>query len=1470
MINQKGETMIRNNSKTAMPDKLLRQVQQVQRSSQSRDRRYAWLIAACVLVTMMIVAMIVESQLNLFSHTLRFALTTVTLVATVTCGWLFWQRGKRQNERLLSAAEQVDSTLPAMEERVATLTSCEEERLKSKLTAHPALLNRLAVEASQIHENVESKPVVSQKVLKRPLTWLATAGLVLLALFVWDSQKTMVQLGRFWAPWSQLSVTNVSSVERSKVVARHEPIKLNAALAGRAVEELQFVSRSVEDETLSETRIWPSSKDPTVATYRQPKAVQSFDYRFRAGDGQTQWHRVTVADRPKIDSLSMRIVPPAYTGRKAKTFKKLPKKLRVLQGSQLEIEVKPRTDVRTARLVMGKTNWLPMELEASGAYEGSMGLHQSANFEVQLTELHGLVNRRPPHCRLQVVSDQAPKVRIVRPTKSTVLLPDETIDIHFKASDDFAIKEMALRVYTQREGEAQATIHEVPIPLDDQKNPRKIEGSVALDLDQFDLKDGDTIRYEVRASDNFIPLQSEQNIEAQPMKGVQLTQNDNEAPDSADQTPPELANGAANAESESTDSAKPDLPEATDPNAQVAGTQSSDNSQDPNTSDSANSNPSMENAQANASANAAAVKEGHPAGQAPQPQSAQGKSAQQNQVAANSQSSDGLNQNSQSAGSKDSQGDSAGSPSEAKKGEQPPADRLAGNPNQPNEATKDNRIVAQQEPNESDPDGTSEAGSNQPASGSAQANSDQQGASQQANKSPSNSNNQSDSSPSESSQVAAKDTEKPNAEDSDAAEQKDSDPAKSDPVQMATRRLDVGQSASSGQQQIIVDQYAGGFTSEHRNKLEIAIAPVLELLKASLESAGKNVRRVMNPTTADPVTGAIAVNVLQDAGSVLQKASEAVIGLNQKTKNTPYAFVGLRLESIRTADVSPAWEDVRKAIEVDGESRLNHTSSAWNHISRALATLKKLEEEYEQVKRDLKRADDIQRFKKMHQVFIENSLAMLNPQNPSGGGPSRKSVEFDLDEEYLKRLKEVLQMREEMMAELARILADDPQLLRRFMNRMNSRNSTIRSQLSLIAEEQRTLAQRVNAWSDAVKNPQDMAEHMFNETEEHLAGIQEVANRLADVQDTFVSWLPLEDDAEKGDAAYTMENFKAAGRNLTEMVADVDAILIASGLSPDYRRRVKPVLEKATVADKQLADVAQSLQRLSNDQTNVEIANNAVRRLPDLQKIRFDTQQWAGKLELLIDDQVNEVYSVNQENRRDQLLEYSVKIASLDSQLVAALPDDYGELPKDVATKTNELQKLVDVEIPAEQLIAAQTLSDGTADLSKAGQSQIREKFATAEQLFDEVLQAVADELDKLPAQDPIASLLEDPTLDEILFQLENELDLLEDLGLGRRPSNLQIIGDWSRSMRQQLMGQQSRMRNLSNRAWRNALARARARNQGNRKYKIAKDDERWNLLVGKLAEDVLQGDKKIPPEHLRSAIEQYHERISKLNNEQE
>ena len=1513
---QDEKAMIRSNSKTAMPDRILQQVQGVRRSNQARDRKYAWLVGASVLAITMIVAMMVEAQLNLFSHTLRFALTTISLVATAICGWAFWQRGKRQNERLVTAAKEVDSAFPALEQRVSTLTSCEEDRLKSKLTAHPAMLERLVAETSSIHQTVEPKPVVSQKVLKLPLKCLAAAALVMLGLFVWDAPKTMVQLGRFWAPWANLSVTNVSSVEENNVVARHEPIKLTAALGGRPVEELQFVSRSVEDAELSETRLWPSSKDPSVAMFRRSKAAESFDYRFRAGDGQTKWHRVTVADRPKIENLTMRIVPPAYTGKPTKTLHKLPKKLRVVSGSRLEMEVKPKTDVRTARLMMGKTDWVPMELADAGLYEGSMELHQPVNFEVQLTELHGLVNRRPPRCRLQVVADQAPRVKIVRPTKTAVLLPDETIDIHFKASDDHGIKEMSLRVYTQREGEEIPTVHEVPIPLENEKNRRKIKGSVALDLDQFDLQDGDTIRYEVRASDNFKPMENlfDETI-TQPMEGVELVQNA-EAPKPADNQK-QLAEANNSSDVKRNESVQA---EAADPNAQVAQanpTENSDNQTGDNAADSQMNNAQAQNTQGDAS------QAGTSQQQDSQAQNANGNSPDQNQLAKNDPNGGKAADNSNGTESRDEPREGMGDRKDgAGKGQQPPADQMAKGSNGESSSANENKIGTPREesdvdakapdaasmaksdpkmqpetPADSDPSAkpsdssnssnqaskSSQAKSGQPNSSQAKAgqpnssqpNSNQPNNSAQANSKSSNSQSSSSDSP----KMAANDkpnADQPNEEKSETPEDDATTPPKSDPVQMATRKLDVGgQSSSSGQQQIKVDRYAGGFTSEHRNKLEIAIAPVLELLKTSLENAGKDVRRVMNPTTADPVTGALAVKVLQDAGLELKNGSEAVIGLNSKTRNTPYAFVGLRLESIRTADVAPAWEDVRKAIDADGEARLNHSSTAWNHINRALEMLAKLEKKYEQVKRDLKRADDIQKFKKMHRIFIENSLAMLNPKDKSAGnGQDREAIEFDLDEEYLKRLKEVMQMRQEMMAELARILADDPQLLRRYMNKMNSRTSTIRDQLTFIASDQKALSLRVNSWVDASKNKVELTDHVIVEMEMHLAEIQDLANLLADVQDEFVSWLPLADDVKKGDAAEALEKFKATGSKLTEIVADVDAIFAAGGLNPDYGRQAGPLLAKATNADTRMAEVSRILQRMANDQADPELANNAIRRLPDLQKVRQMTQQWAGKLELLVDDQVNELYSVDQENRRAQLLEYTVKIASLDSQLVAALQTEDGQLPEGVAEKTEELQNLLDVELPADQLIAAQTLSDGDTAFAKSQQNGLVVDFDKAEQLFDEILQAITDELDKLPVQDPIASLLEDPTLDEILFQLENELDFLEELGLSNRPSNLMLMGDWSSnrisSMMRQMMAQQQRMRNLSNKAYRNALARARVNNKNKRKPKLAKDDRRWNLLVSQLDEDMLQGDKKVPPERYRSAIDQYFEKISKLKNGQD
>ena len=95
------------NASTAKSENVLRQVTKVHRSKQSRDWGFALLVGAAVLAITMLLAMVIESQLNLFSYALRFALTIASLAATVFCTWTLFKRGRRNNDRLVSALSRI-------------------------------------------------------------------------------------------------------------------------------------------------------------------------------------------------------------------------------------------------------------------------------------------------------------------------------------------------------------------------------------------------------------------------------------------------------------------------------------------------------------------------------------------------------------------------------------------------------------------------------------------------------------------------------------------------------------------------------------------------------------------------------------------------------------------------------------------------------------------------------------------------------------------------------------------------------------------------------------------------------------------------------------------------------------------------------------------------------------------------------------------------------------------------------------------------------------------------------------------------------------------------------------------------------------------------------------------------------------------------------------------------------------------
>jgi hypothetical protein len=318
---------------------------------------------------------------------------------------------------------------------------------------------------------------------------------------------------------------------------------------------------------------------------------------------------------------------------------------------------------------------------------------------------------------------------------------------------------------------------------------------------------------------------------------------------------------------------------------------------------------------------------------------------------------------------------------------------------------------------------------------------------------------------------ARKEKEGDSSEEKKKEEQLANKDSASDPGDSVTRRMfdvEASQSASSQRMQLKIDQWAGTFDGQRREKLAIAISPVLNQLDEYLEESEQITNNVAGRLEHGESWVADQQRLVDRAEKLLKKGEDVVGELQKQTNDTPYAFIGLQLSLIVQTHVTPARDSLWEAQQADGR-RAELVRSAWQEITRARGKLVELTKTFERVHREHKLAEAAEKIKKMYRVFVEDSMAMLGPQKPGINDYERKMAEFELDDEYLKRLQEVLKMRRDLQAELAKLLTDDPRLMRRFMDGMMSRGDSLRDQLTLLSERQKQLAREVRIGPDCLR-----------------------------------------------------------------------------------------------------------------------------------------------------------------------------------------------------------------------------------------------------------------------------------------------------------------------------------------------------------------------------------------------------------------
>lgn len=1454
--------------KISVPGAIVEKVAEVRRRALKIQLGTALAVALAVLLSAMGMAMLIDWAAMLMDSPWRKVLTFAALAAGAAtfAGWAYF--AWRCHRRLDATASLIDRSLPPLEERWYTVTQLAAP--EHARDVHPAMYRQVAEEASRWSPRIAAEKIVPLSSLSRALWGLTLVTVILALAAVFDSYRMSVLLRRFWAPGSMISATELHGVPGNLVVGRGESVEIEARVAGLPVTQAIL---QVEEETNAPQAITllPTEEQSDLFSHRIRGVSTPLRYRFRAGDGQTGWYQIAVADRPQLDEVRLTITPPQYTGKSAEVIKKLPRRLTVLQGSQLQFAFKPKQALASAMLVLNEKQKEPLLAEDSGLYRWSTVVADDFAFSLHMAEQqYQLENLRPPICEVRAAADKPPVVKILSPKDEVAVQPGETVPISFTARDDVGIGAAELVVYDDSKIGESRELETIPIPLGDQAGADQVKATVDFDLSRYDLSDGVLLSYAIRVREDrgfstpphTPPAASLENAPPAPAEDASVAE---AAASPIPETPASPVDAPASPEP--TGASTPSADEELASSAQSVSPPSDAPTEVP-ASSVGDDNPSS--ASASTSSSVPQTSPNH--GSSPQPAE-----ANQDTLAESSESD-----RSPDLDSEDPDDDQSIASQKSTSDQTSSLDAQDG-PSQM--GTSDRQTVNAD--NEEDPQETQKSMAD--------------AAQQDSSKLASPAGNRNANSPSESQSASS-----------------DSSAMSPSPNRQSTNASDTGpapQTSSSKKMRLKVDEWAGSYDTQQRQRLEMAIAPRLEELDQILAKAERLAREALDQADAAGQWQTALDRELRGAEEQTVAALDVVDQLEQESYDTVYAFVGLQLVDIAQVHVGPARRSFWKALQSEEDARQEPTRDGWQHVVRARELIAQLTERFERARQEYALADSVQEIKKMYEIFVEESMALMRPPGDGQSPYSRKMVEFELDDEYLERLREVLNMRNKMRAELAKILAEDPRLLRRFLDAQQNRSKVLRHELADLTETQRELNREVKAWASVEeKNRPQLAEILL---QRHIDSAQELAVEAAELHDRFETWLPLDKKTEDADiqaADQLLQQIATATRELSEdgiqyvdQQSRAKKLVGVSEANQSEETDAKPVPDLQTAKQQLEAEQAETVeailreaQNLSDRFTQLEVLLRqmsaredqprfqlfSVNRLVETRRMIDRAAAWILQLKQHQAGKFHRAAEVDQYELAKQTDSLAGKLSGVEQQLAALLQNQEGLLPESIAEKARAMLATLDEQTAPNQLAAVYALRRNQTERATARQVTALESLELAGKQYDEMIAEAIKELDKLPVQDPIASLLQDPTLDELLAELENEQPLEELLGIPRRPSNLRMVGSWMRpggdnslmtaasgqywmnQMRQQNRTRQLQLDEAYRRAVARALDEATAEDLVQDSPEVATEITQWNRLVSQLEDDLQQGRDKAPPERYRRAIEQYFRQISGSKNE--
>lgn len=413
----------------------------------------AWIVAA--VVATMVVLGGTDYVFRFQDRGIRLIFSAVVLgVLGWTC-WRFLLRGLSARLRDVELAMRLQRRFPALGDSLASavefLQQPEDDPTAGSVSLRRAVIAQTAAETEVLDfsDVLQRGPAVRVGLSALAICLVAA----ILLVFGWPDSRTAVArlvnpLGKF----AYLQKTHLALREPvQRVVARGQAFEVEVvdAQGAKLPAEVRICYRfeGPDGNPKEETERMHFLGDAMTA--RRENVSRPFSFRVEGGDDSSMdWVGVEVLEPPMIESVSVKLVPPAYTGLGPETAERL---IRALVSTRVEIAGRATKPLESAALCLDDGRRLPVRLgddgltfSVAGADGSGLVIDKSGAYWLELTDRDGLGGDGGVRWEIRAVPDSPPSVTIEQPTGTVYVTPQAVVPLRAVVKDDLRVRRVEL------------------------------------------------------------------------------------------------------------------------------------------------------------------------------------------------------------------------------------------------------------------------------------------------------------------------------------------------------------------------------------------------------------------------------------------------------------------------------------------------------------------------------------------------------------------------------------------------------------------------------------------------------------------------------------------------------------------------------------------------------------------------------------------------------------------------------------------------------------------------------------------------------------------------------------------------------------------------------------------------------------------------------------------------------------------